>query len=66
MDNSIEYLPLILWGVVVFMFWFIIRRILQSISDKINNSELYKEDMLAVLEQIRDELKELNKNNSAK
>ena len=35
-------------------------------SDKINNSELYKEDMLNVLEEIRDELKELNKNNSVK
>lgn len=66
MDNSIEYLPLILWGVVIFMFWFIIRRMLKSTSAKINNSELYKEDMLNVLEEIRDELKELNKNNSVK
>ncbi len=66
MEKITEHLPLILWGVVIFMFWFIIRRILKSINDKINNSELYKEDMLTVLEEIRDELKELNKNNSVK
>ena len=66
MENISEYLPSILWGVIIFVFWFIIRRILQSISDRINNSELYKEDILAVLEEIRDELKELNKNNSGK
>ena len=54
---------LLLFGV---MFWFVIRRILKSISDKINNSELYKDGMLSVLEGIRDELKELNKNNSVK
>jgi hypothetical protein len=39
---------------------------LKSLSDRINNAELYKEDMLSVLEEIRDELKELNKNNSVK
>jgi hypothetical protein len=32
----------------------------------ISNNELYKEDMLNVLEEIRDELKELNKNNLVK
>jgi hypothetical protein len=31
-----------------------------------NNNELYKEDMLNVLEEIRDELKEVNKNNLVK
>jgi hypothetical protein len=32
----------------------------------ISNNELYKEDMFNVLEEIRDELKELNKNNLVK
>jgi large-conductance mechanosensitive channel len=44
--------------------WFIIRKILKSVSNKINNAEAYKEDTLKVLEEIRDELKELNRNNS--
>jgi hypothetical protein len=66
MEKISEYLPLFLGGLVVLTLWFVIRRILKSISDKINNSELYKEDMLSVLEEIRDELKELNKNNSVK
>jgi hypothetical protein len=29
--------------------WFIIRRILKSVSDCINNAEFYKEDMVGVL-----------------
>jgi flagellar biosynthesis/type III secretory pathway M-ring protein FliF/YscJ len=66
MEKVHEFLPFIIWGIVLVIFWFVIRRILKSISDKINNSELYKEDMLSVLEGIRDELKELNKNNSVK
>lgn len=66
MEKISESLPLILMGLCVIVFWFIIRRILKSVSDKINNNDLYKEDMLNVLEEIRDELKELNKNNLVK
>ena len=51
--------------VVVFL-WYIIRRIFKAISDKINNSEIHRDELLEVLEEIRDELKELNKKNSVK
>lgn len=47
-------------------FLYIIRIVMKIVSDKINNSDLYKEDILNVLEEIRDELKELNKNNLVK
>lgn len=66
MDKITEFLPAI-FGVLIFLvIWFVLRRILSSLSDKINNSEVYKEETLKVLEEIRDELKELNKNNSSK
>ncbi|UPZ15252.1 hypothetical protein [Flavobacterium humidisoli] len=64
MDNFNEYLPTILGVLFLVIIWFIIRRLFASISDKINNSETYKEDTVRVLEEIRDELKELNRNNS--
>ncbi len=66
MENITEFIPAFFGVLVVIAIWFFIRRILESLSDRINNSELYKEDMLNVLEEIRDELKELNKNNSVK
>ena len=59
MGNFNEFLPTI-FGVL----FLVIRRLFGSISDKINNSEVYKQDTLRVLEEIRDELKELNRNNS--
>ncbi len=64
MDKVSEFLPTILGVLVLVVIWFVIRRVLGSISDKINNSDAYKEDTLRVLEEIRDELKELNRNNS--
>jgi len=36
------------------------------ISDKINNADIHIGDLLEVLEEMRDELKELNKNKSIK
>lgn len=66
MEKITEFIPALFGALVFIAIWFIIRRILKSLSDRINNSELYKEDMLNVLEEIRDELKELNKNNSVK
>lgn len=51
--------------VIVFL-WYIIRRIFKTISDKINDAEIHRDDLLEVLEEIRDELKELNKKNSVK
>ena len=66
MDIDTNSLSIILWVLFIIVFWFVIRKILKSLSDRINNAELYKEDMLSVLEEIRDELKELNKNNSVK
>ena len=66
MEKISEFIPALFGVLVVVTIWFFIRRILKSFSDRINNSELYKEDMLNVLEEIRDELKELNKNNSVK
>ncbi|PVX47907.1 hypothetical protein C8C85_3873 [Flavobacterium sp. 103] len=64
MEMNTEMLPIILWVLIIIVSWFIIRKILKSLSDRINNSELYNADMLNVLEEIRDELKELNKKNS--
>ena len=61
-----EFLPAVLSVLIFGAVWFIVRRLLKSLSDRINNAELYREDMLNVLEEIRDELKELNKNNSLK
>ncbi|WP_417940569.1 hypothetical protein [Flavobacterium sp. RS13.1] len=66
MDNINEFYPSIVGLIFLILVWFVIRRILSSISDKVNNSEAYKEDTLRVLEEIRDELRELNKNNSSK
>lgn len=66
MESIKEIILPFVWVIVVIAIWFIIRKFLNSLSDRINNSELYKEDMLNVLEEIRDELKELNKNNSVK
>ncbi|AWK06757.1 hypothetical protein HYN56_22000 [Flavobacterium crocinum] len=62
MEKIAEYLPSIFAVLIFAVIWFVIRRILGSVSDKINNSESYKEDTLRVLEEIRDELKELNRN----
>lgn len=66
MNQMIEFLPTIFVVLIFFVVWFVFRRILSSLSDKINNSEVYKEETLKVLEEIRDELKELNKKNSSK
>ena len=66
MEKISEFLPQLLMGLAIIVFWFIIRGVLKSISAKINNNDLYKEDMLNVLEEIRDELKELNKKNLVK
>jgi hypothetical protein len=66
MDKIIEFSPAFFTILFFFVIWFFIRRILGSLSDKINNSELYKDDMLSVLEEIRDELKELNKKDAVK
>lgn len=65
-EKFVELWPTIFVVLVLVAFWFIIRRILTSISNKINNADLYKEDMLNVLEEIRDELKKANANNTAK
>lgn len=51
---------------IVLFFWFVIRSLFKLVSDKINNAEVYKEELLSVLQEIRDELKDLNKNNSIK
>ncbi|MFB9076411.1 hypothetical protein ACFFLS_24340 [Flavobacterium procerum] len=61
MEKFMEYLPTVFGVLFLLIIWFVIRRVLQTISDKINNSESYKEDTLRVLEEIRDELKELNR-----
>ncbi|SEO00969.1 hypothetical protein SAMN05444671_2744 [Flavobacterium sp. CF108] len=65
MNEISTYFPMIFWIlIIVVVVWIVIRRILLQISDKINNAEVYKENTLKVLEEIRDELKELNRNNS--
>ncbi len=59
-----EFLPAFFSILVIAGIFFTVFYILKSLSDKINNAELYREDTLSVLEEIRDELKELNKKNS--
>ncbi len=66
MDKVSEIIPGLIAVAVLFVFWLIIRNVFKALSNKINNAELYKEDTLKVLEEIRDELKELNRHNSAK
>jgi len=64
MENINEFLPAIFGFLVLLIVWFVIRRIFSSLSDRINNAELYKEEVLTMLEEIKLELKELNKKNS--
>ena len=66
MSNISEFLPLIFSILVISGVFFTVFYILKSLSDKINNAEVYREESLFVLEEIRDELKELNKKNSLK
>ncbi|WP_431242287.1 hypothetical protein ACQ9BO_20710 [Flavobacterium sp. P21] len=66
MEKITEFLPTIIGALFLIVIWFVIRKILGALSDKINNAESYKEDTLRVLEEIRDELKELNKKNSSR
>ena len=66
MDKITAFLPTVFFVLFFLIIWFVLRRVLSSLSDKINNSEVYKEETLKVLEEIRNELKELNKNNSSK
>lgn len=61
-DYKVFIVPVL---ILVFL-WLIIRRIFKAISDKINNAEINRDSLLEVMEEIRDELKELNKNNSIK
>ena len=66
MESISLYLQGIL-GILIFVaFWFVLRKMLRALSNRINNAELYKEDMLNVLEEIRDELKQLNQKNISK
>ena len=66
MEKILEYAPdmlALLWFV---LFGVMIFGIVRWINTLIRNNDLYKEDMLTILEEIRDELKELNKNNLVK
>ena len=66
MEKILEYAPdmlALLWFV---LFGVMIFGIVRWINTIIRNNDLYKEDMLTILEEIRDELKELNKNNLVK
>lgn len=66
MDKITGFLPTIFAILFFVVIWFVVRRILSSVSDKINNSEVYKEETLRVLEEIRDELKQLNQKHASK
>lgn len=66
MEKITEMIPALFGILLLVVFWLIVRNVFKALSNKINNAELYKEDTLKVLEEIRDELKELNKYNSAK
>lgn len=66
MEKLTELWPTFGAVLVLLVVWFVVRKITNSLSDKINNAELYKEDVLSVLEEIREELKQLNRNNTPK
>ena len=61
-----DYLPIFFSILIIAGIFFTVYYILKSLSDKINNAELYREDTLNLLEEIRNELQELNKKNSLK
>ena len=63
MLNFLPIVAMLLWLLLVV---FVIFRLIKWINSIIKNNDLYKEDTLNVLEEIRDELKELNKNNLVK
>ncbi|MEN2402201.1 hypothetical protein GKZ90_0020595 [Flavobacterium sp. MC2016-06] len=62
MSEFKEIFPAIFGVLFLIVIWFVLRKILKALSDKINNAEIYKEDTLKVLEEIRDELKKANNN----
>ncbi|CAM3998533.1 hypothetical protein [Flavobacterium weaverense] len=66
MENLQTFLPQIAMLLWLVLFVFVIFRIIRWINKIIKNNDLYKDDMLNVLEEIREELKELNKNNLVK
>ena len=66
MENLQTFLPQIAMLLWLVLFIFVIFRIIRWINKIIKNNDLYKDDMLNVLEEIREELKELNKNNLVK
>lgn len=66
MENWFDTIGIVFPLVFFILLWLIIRRILKAISDRINNAEEHRNELLIVLEEIRDELKELNRNNSTK
>lgn len=63
MENITENMPVVLCFLFIAVAWFVYRK---AFVDRLNNAEAYSEDIINVLEEIRDELKELNKNNSIK
>ena len=54
-----DFLPLVAMLLWLFLVVFVIFRIITWINRIIKNNDLYKDDMLTVLEEIREELKEL-------
>jgi len=64
MEKIAEYLPALFGVLILVVVLSLIRKLMGSLSDKINNAEIHKEDTLRVLEEIRDELKQLNRKNS--
>lgn len=66
MEKIESFLPHLAPLLLLVLFGLILFRVVRWINTIISNNELYKEDMLNVLEEIRDELKELNKNNLVK
>lgn len=66
MGNLFDFMRIIFPLVFFILLWFVIRRVFKTISNNINNAEVHRNELLNVLEEIRDELKELNKNNSNK
>ena len=66
MEKFLEYAPNMLALLWFVLFGVMIFGIVRWINTLIRNNDLYKEDMLTILEEIRDELKELNKKNLVK
>jgi hypothetical protein len=57
MEKFTEIISGVITVLIVISFWYLIRRIVKTYSNRVNDTEEYKQNLITVLEEIRDELK---------